>query len=149
MFFVLKVNVFRLQVFCVNVLIKVSGNLSINFYTLTQFSHRYQDSEFQCGLSLLKTESCGYQNFNFRPLPNANGSKISCPTKCCMPNVGRNAEVVFENWDSKVNYIKNQLNRSGKGHFLINTYLNPNDLFSVSELSVISIQSNCSKFMTV
>lgn len=60
----------------------------------------------------------------------------------------RNVEDVFEDWTSKVNCHKNQLNRSGKGHLLINTYLNPKDTFLVSELSVISIQSNCSKFMT-
>lgn len=61
----------------------------------------------------------------------------------------RNVEDVFEDWDSKVNCHKNQLNQSGKGHFLINMYLNPKDTFLVSELPVISIQSNCSKFTTV
>lgn len=61
----------------------------------------------------------------------------------------RNVEDVFEDWDSKVDCHKNQLTRSGKGHFLINTYWNPKDTFLVSELSVISIQSNCSKFMAV
>lgn len=61
----------------------------------------------------------------------------------------RNVEDVFEDWDSKVDCHKNQLTWSGKGHFLINTYWNPKDTFLVSELSVISIQSNCSKFMAV
>jgi len=117
--------------------------------TLTQFSQRHQDSKFQCGLSLLKTEKCGYQNFNFRPLSNADGSRISCMSKCYMWNAGRNVEDVLEDWDSKVNFCKNPLNLSGKGDFLINTYLNPNYLLSVSDLSVISIQSNCSKFRTV
>lgn len=48
-----------------------------------------------------------------------------------------------------MNCHKNQLNQSGKGHFLINTYFNPKGTFLVSGLSVIPIQSNCSKFMTV